>query len=120
MSEETIQVLTEKQQQEIIADAIEKIKATIVDRAVSSASWDIEQALAGEIQALIREFVKAEIAPELTSSLQANKKLIIEAALVSAQDLALMLAKAMTDSAAEVIGSDYQRKKLIQTLFGYT
>ena len=65
----------------------------------------------------MKEFVKTDVAPELIASLANNKSMIIDAAIIAAEEMAQSLATAMSQSLAEKLGNSYRRGVLIKALF---
>lgn len=67
---------------------------------------------------LVKEWVLNELKPELVASLEKKKSFLIDAALISAESMAENLAKAMSEQMAENLASSYNRKKILEALFG--
>lgn len=110
-------ILTPEQTKEILDGAIEKIRDAVIDQATSEASWHCKSAIEHEIREIVRDFVKSEIAPEIITSLNEKKSVIIEAAIVSAENMATMLAESMAAQLAENLGKSYQREKIFKEMF---
>ncbi len=111
-------VLSEEQMQEILNGAMEKIKESVIEDAIDSVSWAVKRSLTTEVDKLVGKFVKEEVGPELITSLDANKSMIIEAAIFSANKMALLLAETMSETLAERIGDSWKRDKIIKAMFG--
>ena len=110
-------ILNEEQTQQIVNGALEQIRQAVIDEAASEATWKVKTAVGNAVNELVTNFVKEEIAPEILTSLRENKSLLIQAAITSAEDMAVMLAKALTETLAENLGGSYNRKKILEAMF---
>jgi len=110
-------ILTEEQTKAILDGAMKQVRDSVIEEAKSQATWAVKTAVASRVTEIIRQFVEDEIKPEILASLTKNKSILIEAALASAQDMAVEIAKAMTETVAENLGTSYKRKKIMEALF---
>ncbi len=111
-------MLTDKQKQEILDEAFEQVKAGVVENAIEHVDWNIKHELSTRTNNVVQEWVLNELKPELVASLNENKSFLIDAALVSAESMAKELAKVMSAKMAENLASPYDRRKIIEALFG--
>lgn len=111
-------VLTEKQTQQILDGAFEQIKQTVIDEVTQRAAWDVDTAVSSVVKEVVSGFIKEEVAPEILTSLREKKSVLINAAIASAEDMAVQLAKALSATLAENLGKNYQRKKILEAMFG--
>lgn len=110
-------ILTETQTKEIIDGAMEQIKNGVVEEAKSHISWVTKDAVEMKIREVINKWVEKEVAPELVVSLNKNKSAIMSAAVMSAQDVAKLLADVMTKKLAENLTTSYKRNNILKALF---
>ena len=110
-------MLTEKQKEEIIKASFEEIKKGVVEEATRAASWQVEQALTGIVKETVRNYFNEKIAPLIVENLNDHKSQIIEAAVNSADAMAVELAKSLSASLAENLGTSYKRKKIFEAMF---
>ena len=110
-------MLSDEQKQEILNEAFEKVKNDVVENAISHVDWNIKNELSTRTNEVVKNWVNEVLAPELLISLNENKGVLIEAALVSAETIATELAKAMTSAVIENMSSSYSRKKIVEALF---
>lgn len=111
-------ILTEEQTKEIVSGAIEKIKEEVVKNATDHAIYASQSAIESSVSEIITKYIKEEVAPEILVSLSEQKSAIIKAAVVSAENLAVLLADSMTSALAEKLSRSYGRDKIITALFG--
>lgn len=109
--------LTPEQEKEILDAAFEHMKDTVIKTAVSSTSWKIEHELKEAVASIVTKFVADEIAPEILVSLNEQKSAIVQAAIVSADKLAVMLAESLTAKLAENLGRSYRRDEIFKKMF---
>jgi len=110
-------MLTDTQQQEILEGALDGIKQRIIEDTIAHVEWNIKNEAANATSEIVKMWVNEELKPELIVSLEAKRSVLIESAIVAAEQLSEALAKAMTDAMVENLGSSYSRKKIIEALF---
>ena len=110
-------ILSEEQQKEIIADAMEQIKSAVVSEATRQITWDVKNEVGKQIHSIVEDFIQVEVAPELKKLMIENKSLITDAAVTSANEMAEMLAKSITAKMAENLGTSYKRTEIFKALF---
>ncbi len=113
-----MEILTEEQTKEIIDGALEQIKSGVIEEATNHAKWITRDAIADEVRNIVTDFVKKKVAPEILVSLEKQKSAIIDAAIMSAQTMAEMLAQSLTDTLAEKLKNSWDRKKIFDAMFG--
>ncbi len=111
-------ILTEEQTKEIVDSAIEQIKKEVIAKATAAAVYKIGEVVATVVGQVIEEHIREQVAPEIIGSLDEQKSFIIEAAVVSAQDMAVALAESMAKSLAENLASGYKRDDILKAMFG--
>lgn len=111
-------MLTDEQKQEILNDAFEQVKAGVIENAITHVDWNIKHELSTKTNELVKEWVLNELKPELVASLNEKKSFLIEAALLSAESMAESLANIMAEKMAENLANSYDRKKILEALFG--
>ena len=112
------EVLTDKQKQEILDEAFEQVKAGVIENAIHHVDWNIKSELAKRTNELVKNWVTEELGPELITSLDENKSVLIEAAIISAEKMAETLASAMAGQMVENLSSSYKRNEILKSLFG--
>lgn len=110
-------ILTEEQTQEIINGALEEIKQAVIKEATSEISWQAKSAASNAVHDIVEEFISKEVKPELLVSLQKKKSAIIDAAIIGAENMAVMLAKAMAEKLSENLGTSYKRSEILKAMF---
>jgi len=110
-------ILTEEQKKEIIEGALEEIKQAVIKEATSEVSWQAKTTTSSAVHDIVEEFINKEVKPELLVSLREKKSAIIEAAILGAENMAVMLAKAMAASLAENLGTSYKRNAILKAMF---
>lgn len=109
--------LNEEQINEILASAMEQIKAGVVTEAMRQATWKVSESLNREIDTIVKDFVTKEVAPELIISLNKNKSAIIEAGIIAADEMAKQLAASMAAKVTENLSTSYKRSAILKALF---
>jgi len=111
-------ILSEEQTQEILKGAMDEIRKAVVEEATRNAVWAVERAVSSKVNEIVNDFIQKEVAPEIVTSLQANKSQIIAAAIISADSMAVMLATSFSDTLAKKLGTSYERDKIFKAMFG--
>ena len=77
-------ILTDEQTKSIIDGAIDKIKDAVVKQATEEAVWACKRSIASSVDEIVQKFIREEVAPEILTSLQERKSVLIEAAIANA------------------------------------
>ena len=90
-----------------------EIKAKMIARLVENQRWEISSALA----TVVNTFVETEILPEVVKHLQAEKGVILSAAIKAASGIGDTIALKLTERAAKTVATEWDFKKVIEALF---
>ena len=92
----------------------EAVKAKMIESLLTNHRWEIS----GEISAVVGEFVKTEIVPEVKKFLQDQKGPILEAAVAGAATIGDTLAKSIVERCAKNLAADsYQFRAVMEAIF---
>lgn len=80
-------------------------------------SYDARNALSGEINKLVKQWVEDEIIPEVSKMLIESKDSILSSCVVSAEQIAKLLAESMLVKVKENVESSYKRNNIMEALF---
>lgn len=111
--------LTDEQRQNIVDAAIEQIKTKAIENTVNDLARYTTSTVASVIDKEISEFIKAEIVPSLKEELLKHKATLIDAALVSAEEISKKLSEAMLKKLTDKLSRDYEVSNIFKTMFGY-
>ena len=90
-----------------------EVKAKMISRLVESQRWEISAALA----TVVNTFIETEILPEVVKHLQAEKGVILSAAIKAASGIGDIVAQKLTERAAKVTATEWDFKKVITAIF---
>lgn len=90
-----------------------EVKAKMIARLVENQRWEISAALAKTVN----DFIETEILPEVTKHLQAEKGVILSAAIKAASGIGDVIALKLSERAAKVMATEYDFKKVISAIF---
>ena len=110
-------LLTEEQKEELIKGAMDGISEYVVEQAKNQAVWTTKSVIQSKVGEAVSEYVKEEIIPALLIELQENKSMILDAAIMSASEMAVILAESMSRELAENLSQSWKRKKIFEALF---
>jgi TRAP-type mannitol/chloroaromatic compound transport system substrate-binding protein len=113
----TMSLLNDEQVKEIVAGAIEQIKESVIQEATREVTWQVKSTVATEVNKIVGEFVRTEIAPSIIIELKEKKSIIINAAIASSQEMAKIIAESMTKKLAENLGTSYKASKILKEMF---
>jgi hypothetical protein len=111
-------ILTDKQTSEIINGALEEIKKAVIHEATNEVSWQAKTTVSTAVHDIVEAFINEEVKPELLVALREKKSALISAGILGAEDIAVMLAKAMSEKMAENLGTSYKRSEILKAMFG--
>lgn len=96
-------------------DAIaNRLREDAIKRLSESVQWRLPQ----DVQEVVNEFFKTEVAPVIRQTLLDQKGPIINAAVKAAAEVSDVLAKSIVERALKVISSDYESRDVIKALLG--
>lgn len=110
LTEETVQKILSEQAPSILAG----LKEEISDAAMRQSRYIIEE----EIGSHVREWIKAEILPEITEQLIENKEGLISIGTKAAPLMVEELANSLCAALKENLEQSWNRKKLFEALIG--
>lgn len=110
--------LNEQQKSELVAAAIEQIKANAVERATNQIVSTVNHAVYSVVEEHVTAFVKAEIIPAVQAELLVRKPVLVEAAVAAAGEMAETIRKSMVDALASNLSQSYRAKELFKAMFG--
>jgi hypothetical protein len=102
----------------IMEAAREEVTTSLVNDVKRQLTYTVGQQLAAEITPVVREFVKAQIVPELQALLLEQKGVILAAAAEAATVIGQGVAEKLVKQASETLASSYTRGKVIDAIFG--
>lgn len=109
---------TDDQIQEIINSA----KVSLTEATAKELAKSVEQSITYQASQVVGEFAKTwvteNILPEVKRQLVENQDALIAVAAKSAEDMAIQLAKAMSESLKKTLESSYSRNDLLKKMFG--
>lgn len=104
--------------QAILAEARQRIIDESVASVKEQVKWTVGQELRSAIHPIVAEYVKKEIEPELKELLVGQKSSILEAAAAEMTAISGHIAKALTLTIAENMGTTYRQTAIMKALLG--
>lgn len=89
------------------------VKQTILDGITRQFQWELPEVIKKEVTAFMAE----EIAPEIRKQLVADKDMIVDAATVAIQGIAIEIGKQLQEKAAKSLANSWDLKKITEALF---
>lgn len=111
--------LTDQQKADIVAAAVEQIKANAVERATNQVIHTVNNAVYSVVDEHVTAFLKAEIIPAVQAELLVRKPVLVEAAVAAAGEMADVLRARMVEALAKNLSSDYKARDLYKAMFGF-
>lgn len=110
--------MTPEDLKEFLSENDAEIKAVVKQKVIEGLLANHRWEITGQIGEIVKDFVNAEIVPEVKKHLQDQKGPILEAALVGAAEIGANLAKAIAERSAKNLTSDsYQFRQVMEALF---
>ncbi len=103
---------------QIMEAARSEVTNAVIEDVKRQLSYTISNQLAEEIAPVVREFVKAQIVPELQAQLFEQKGVILEAATQAAVVIGQGVAEKLVKQATEAMNNSYSRTKIIEAILG--
>ena len=97
------------------SDIQSAVKARVIEKLLQEHRWEISEA----ITKTVREFVDVNVVPAVREALESQKGVIVATAVKSLANISDSLAKDLTMDAAKNSANEWQRKKIVQAIFGY-
>jgi hypothetical protein len=95
------------------ADIQEQVRKTMIERLLTSHQWEISS----QIATVVKEFVAAEIVPEVKAFLADNKGPLVEAACKGAAEMGDALSQAIVERTAKKLKADsYEFRQVMKAL----
>ncbi len=110
--------LTEDQKAGIVDAAIEQIRAQAIADATGALAGYVRNAVSESLYVEVQAIVQAEIVPALREELLMKKPVLIEGAVMAASTMADQIARAMAESLAKKLETEWGRKGVFEALFG--
>ncbi len=110
--------LSQEQIKAILVDAQKAISQEIVNSAVNDVKYKIKWTLEQEVQADVTKWYKDNVQADVIAALATNKEVVVKTAVGFADEMAKQLSAGMSASIAEIMTSDWKRKKVFEALFG--
>jgi len=95
------------------ADIQKAVKAKAIEALTEGIRWQIPH----ECQAVVSEFIKAEIVPEIRKHLEDQKGPMVEAAIKASAEIGDAVAKKMVETAVESM-TGYRSSEVLKALMG--
>lgn len=111
MDVEALKKMLEEQTPQIVAE----VRSKVIERVAQDFEGRIAALSLKEVDAWFAE----NVAPAIVAALNDDKHIILEAVRTSVADIAAILAKRMTEHAAEKMEQTYNFRKVAEALFGY-
>lgn len=102
--------------EEILEQNKDAVKAKVVEAMLASISRQFEWELPKEIQAVVSEFIKAEVLPEVKAELFKNKDELVNAATAFVRGVPEEIAKKMQEQVAKTLTNSYSLQKVVEVL----
>ena len=110
-------VMTEEQMKAILQESQDEIATALVEEAKLNVARELRYKMDKDIGAIVTEFIRDEIAPEIRTHLVANKSVILDSALESSNEIAARIGKALLETLTENLSSSYKRNNVMKALF---
>lgn len=110
--------INSKQLEEIIEQAREGIVQATIEEVKRDINWTVKDAVGKEVTAIVREYVKTEIVPEISAVLVGQKAEILAGVVAGARIVGARLGEVIAEQALENLGErSYRRKEIVEKLF---
>lgn len=104
--------------QALLEESRGQLVSAIVADAKQRLSWTVGTQLVESVQPVVKEFIQAEVMPELRARLFEQKAVILEAATQAAIEIGEAVAKRLVSDAQSAMQNGYQRTKIMEAIFG--
>lgn len=110
--------MTEEDLKQFLDENAEAIKETVKEKMISSLLAEHRWTISSQIDGIVNEFIKTEIAPAVKEHLQSEKSAILAGAIKASADIGDLLAKALVEQAAKNIqGGSYNFRNTLKAIF---
>jgi hypothetical protein len=109
--------LTEEQVKAIIKGAEKELQSLVVEETKKQLATSLTYIINAELREIIQQFFRDEITPSIKSALLMDKPAILKAVVGVAEEIAEELRKALIGGAVQNLSNDYNRRKLLKELF---
>ena len=110
-------MFTDEQLTQLLAEAQEQVKASIIEEAKTTVSYRVGRELGEQINKVIAEYVKTEIVPEIRAYLIEHKAVILEGMVKAAGQMSDKIAEALLAELTDNLSTGYKRERIAKALF---
>ena len=110
-------MFSEEQLAQLLVDAQEQVKSSIIEEAKKMISYRVGRELAEQINVVVAEYVKTAIVPEVRTYLTDNKSVVLEGMVKAITKMSDVIAEAMLAQLTENLSNGYKRERVFKALF---
>lgn len=110
-------MLNNEQVKEIVASALPDIKERVIQQLKASATSQVVNAMGATVENEVKDFLKAEIAPEVAAYLIQNKAALLEAAIKASSAICDEIMAAIVGDVKKKLAQEWDRRRILDAIF---